>query len=370
MAEPFKNVFNKEFFTNFTTSIQSINSRFDADSFLKSIFIEDWEEKELKQRMRHATIVLNEHLEGDFTSKADLIIQLIPTLQAYENSANSLAYLFLPDFIEVYGIDDFETSFKAFETITPLISCEFAVRPFILKYEKEAIKQMTLWTRHKNHHLRRLASEGSRSRLPWGMAIPSFKKDPSPVLPILDALKNDASEYVRKSVANNLNDVSKDNPELYLEILKKWSGKTNNTDKILKHASRTLLKQGNQTVLVVFGLGASDSVIIENFKIDTPAIQIGDYLAFSFDVLNKEDSARTLRLEYAVYYQKANQTLSKKVYKISEKEYPKLSKTSVNRRQSFKPITTRVFHHGLHKLSIIINGKEFELLDFQLVVFT
>jgi 3-methyladenine DNA glycosylase AlkC len=95
-----------------------------------------------------------------------------------------------------------------------------------------------LYTRAEvqNHDVRRLASEGCRPRLPWAMALPQFRKDPSPALPILEKLKNDESDYVRKSVANNLNEISKDHPQLVLDICERWYGQTANTDWLVKHA--------------------------------------------------------------------------------------------------------------------------------------
>ncbi|MDD7913699.1 hypothetical protein [Polaribacter ponticola] len=217
----------------------------------------------------------------------------------------------------------------------------------------------TLW-------LERLATEGCRPRLPWGIGIPDLKNNPSEILPILENLKNDVSESVRRSVANNLNDISKDNPAVVIDIVKNWRGKTVKVDKLLKHASRTLLKQGNQEIMTLFGFGAVDKIKINSFKIQTPDVKIGEALAFSFDLLNTDIIAAKIRLEYGLYYQKSNGTLAKKVFKISEKVYDKNSTTSIKRKQSFKIITTRKFHIGEHQISIIINGIEFGALSFNL----
>jgi 3-methyladenine DNA glycosylase AlkC len=154
-----------------------------------------------------------------------------------------LVYIFLPDYIEQYGLEDFESSVKAIENVTRFVSCEFAVRPFILKYGGTMMKKMRTWSLHKSYHVRRLSSEGSRPRLPWAISIPELKKDPSPILPILENLKNDPSEWVRRSVANNLNDIAKDHPGLVIELARKWKGISRETDAIIKHGSRTLLKK-------------------------------------------------------------------------------------------------------------------------------
>ena len=251
--------------------------------------------------------------------------------------------------------------------ITQFVSCEFAVRPFIIRYEKEMLAQMHKWSNHEHEMVRRLASEGSRPRLPWGMAIASLKKDPAPIMPLLENLKNDDSETVRRSVANNLNDISKDNPELVIKTTKNWYGKSSKTDRLLKHGCRTLLKQGNLEVMELFGVAYNEDMKVADFKILTPQVKIGEYVTFKFKVLNTANEPLQIRLEYGLYYQKANGTLSKKVFKISEKTYPENSVTEIIRKQSFKLITTRKFHLGQHQVSIIVNGKEFDALDFELV---
>ena len=200
-----------------------------------------------------------------------------------------------------------------------------------------------------------------------GFASIKRKENPSSVLPILENLKNDESAYVRKSVANNLNDIAKDNPKTVIALVKKWQGKTKNTDWVIKHGSRTLLKQGNSELMQVFGFGSIENININNFKIITPVVKVGDALEFTFQVSNNNETDCKLRLEYGLYYQKANASLSKKVYKISEKILNKQSLTSMKRKQSFKLITTRKFHVGLHQLSIIINGNELDKIDFELI---
>ena len=139
-------------------------------------------------------------------------------------SYGGLEHMFIPDYIEVYGIDHFDLSMKAFETVTQFVSCEFAVRPFFIRYGNQMVNQMKIWSRHKNESVRRLSSEGSRPRLPWAMAIPALKKDPSPILPILENLKNDPSEDVRRSVANNINDIAKDHPDIVMKLGQRLEG--------------------------------------------------------------------------------------------------------------------------------------------------
>ncbi|WOD43526.1 DNA alkylation repair protein [Hwangdonia lutea] len=367
MAELLKNIYNQKFFDSFIDSMQRIKSDFDKNSFLDCIYDNEWESRELKQRMRHISIVLKNHLSDNFNENVSTILNLISQLKKNEIREESIEFMFLPDFIELYGLENYNTSIKAFEQITQFTSCEFAVRPFIIKYEIEMIKQMNLWSRHKHPMVRRLASEGCRPRLPWAKAIPSLKNNPTPIISILEELKNDTSESVRRSVANNLNDISKDNPNTVIDLAKNWQGKTTETDWVIKHGCRTLLKQGHPEVMELFGFGAIDKVKIKNFKILTPKVKIGSFLEFIFELKNNNKIASKIRLEYGLYYQKANGSLSKKVFKISEKQYPGNSTTQIKRKQSFKIITTRKFNIGKHQLSIIINGKEFNKVDFELI---
>lgn len=277
-----------------------------------------------------------------------------------------LEYMFLPDYIETYGINDYEHSVKCMEFVTRFTSCEFAVRPFIVKYGDRMLDQMQRWSLHENHHVRRLASEGSRPRLPWAIALPKLISDPVPLLPILENLKNDPSDYVRRSVANSLNDISKDHPEIVISIAKKWGGLSKETDDLIKHACRTLLKQGNHTILKHFGVSANSNIVISKFIIHTPFVCVGDGLDFSFEVINKDSKNLNLRIEYGVYYLRNNGRHSKKVFKISERQLHPLQKIEINRKQSFKPITTRRFYPGQHQLSIIINGEEKAIRAFEL----
>ena len=377
MAEPFKNMFNEQFFDRFSKAIKRVINDFDERKFVSQIMDDEWENRELMQRCRHITTILKNFLPPDYKDAIAKISELLD----YEKDAQhdfsvvddtkfglTLEYgWILNNFVEQYGLDDYETSVKAIEKITRFTSCEGAVRPFIIRYPNEMMKQMLLWSKHEHWGVRRLSSEGCRPRLPWHMALPNLKENPAPIIPILENLKNDVSRFVRLSVANNLNDIAKDNPEIVIDLAKKWQGESENTDWIIKHGCRTLLKQGNTEVMEIFGFNAIKNISIKDFQILTPKVKIGASLEFGFNLLNNDEKKSKIRLEYGLYYQKANGTLSKKVHKISEKEYAENSTTQINRKHSFRVVTTRVLHLGLHQVSIIINGNEFEKYDFELV---
>ncbi|WP_456312674.1 DNA alkylation repair protein [Pseudomonas shirazensis] len=361
-----KDIYSVAFYEKFGQAVADVHPSFDKQKFIEAIYDGNFAQKEWKERMKHTTIVFHQFIPENFPATVVFIDKIIENLKKNKFTEGNLAFIFFADYIEIYGIDDFKTSAKAFVSITQFISCEFAVRPFILKYKEKMIDEMIKWSLHDNHHVRRLASEGSRPRLPWAMAIPFLKKDPSSILPILENLKNDPSEYVRRSVANNLNDIAKDNPQIILEIANKWKGQNKETDAIIKHGCRTLLKQGHPEILSHYGL-ESTNIELSNFEIKTPVVKIEDYLQFQFHLNNKNKEAKTIRLEYAVHYKKSKGHLAKKVFKISEKVYQPNQLSKVERKQSFKLITTRVFHTGIHQLSIIINGTESEILEFELI---
>jgi len=367
MSYLLKDIYSPDFYNKFCSIAQHEIPTFNKKEFLRLIFDDSWQNKELKQRMKHTSLVLSSFFPKDYAESTDIICRIIKRLQKEKITESSLEFMFFPDYIETYGINHFETSAKAIEFVTQFTSCEFAVRPFILQYEKEMIAKMIEWSNHDNHHVRRLASEGSRPRLPWAIALPVFKKNPTAILPILENLKNDRSEYVRRSVANSLNDISKDNPELVLEIAGKWKGKSETTDALLKHGCRTLLKQGENRVMDLFGFSENENIILSDFQLVTPVVKIGEPVVFSFSVANNWENTSSVRLEYAVYYLRQNGSHSKKVFKISERVVAAGEKLNVIRKQSFRVITTRKFYPGEHKLSVILNGNEQGISTFMLL---
>ena len=377
MAEPLKNMFNEPFFGRFTKALKRVID-LDERKFVSQVMDNEWENRELKQRCTHIATVLRNFLPPDYKEAIAKILELLdyeektqPDFAVIDDAKFGLMLDYgwiLDNFVEQYGLDDYETSIKAIERITQFASCEFSVRPFIIKYPDKMMAQMLAWSKHEHWGVRRLSSEGCRPRLPWAMALPKLKENPAPIIPILENLKNDVSKFVRLSVANNLNDIAKDNPEIVIGLVRKWQGQSENIDWIIKHGCRTLLKQGNVEAMEIFGFGSAiKNIRIEDFRISTPKVKIGNSLEFTFKLLNNNQRKTNIRLEYGVYYQKVNGTLSKKVCKISEKEYAENSVTQIIRKHSFKVVTTRVLHLGLHQVSIIINGNEFEKYDFELI---
>jgi 3-methyladenine DNA glycosylase AlkC len=346
-----KDEYNKIYVEKLAREVGKIEPAFKLESFVKAIINKNWEEKELKERIRFITNSLNDYLPFNYKKQVDILLKVAPNF-------GGLQGMVFPDFVQVYGLKDFQTSIDTLAIFTQYSTSEFAIRPFIEKYPKKTIEQLIQWSIHENHHVRRLASEGSRPKLPWASPLREFIKDPTPVLPILENLKNDDSEYVRKSVANHLNDISKTQPELVLTIAKEWIGQTKNTDWIVKHGLRTLLKKGDKRALAIFKLDDASGLKIKELSLKKDSIKIGDDLFFSFDINNETNQERSIRLEYKIAYVKANGTSSKKVFQISEFTLGKKESKDFTRKQRFTDFTTRKHYPGIHEVFIVVNGEE------------
>ncbi len=361
MPKLLKDLYNKKLINSLSKELVKVHSTFDETAFSKRVFDKAWRKKELKQRMRHISETLHEFLPDDYSKAINILKPVSGKFSGFE-------YMFFQDYVEVYGLDDFEVSIPALEHFTKYASSEFAVRSFIVKYPEKMMRQMEKWATSKNYHVRRLASEGCRPRLPWAMALAEFKDNPSPVLKVIEKLKNDESEYVRRSVANNLNDISKDHPAITLKIAKTWKGKNENTDKLVKHACRTLLRASNQQALCLFGYGDSKGIQLNNFKC-TKKVTMGKRVEFSFNLTTSKKNLGMLRIEYAIDFVRSKGKTGRKIFKISEGNYSGRSK-HVEKNYSFKPISTRRYYPGKHVVSILVNGKEIGTKNFTLTAKT
>ncbi|SHM65733.1 3-methyladenine DNA glycosylase AlkC [Gracilibacillus kekensis] len=356
VATPLKEMYTLAFFEDLSLKIQQVYPAFNNERFIDLIYSKDWDQLELKQRIRHITETLGKLLPDKYEEAILILEDIAP-------SCSGFPYLFFPDFVERFGQENWELSMQALEIFTKYSSSEFAVRPFIIKDTDKMMKQMYQWSRHENEHVRRLASEGCRPKLPWAQPLREFQKDPSPILPILEELKEDPSRYVQKSVANNLNDISKTHPAIIMEWLQQKKAKHSITDWILRHASRTLLKKGNKDALRLFGYQQPTSITVRSLELSRDTLTIGDTLHFSFYLENRSPDSLLLRVEYAIDYQKANGKVSRKKFHLSDKHYANGSHL-LKCKQSFADLSTRKHYSGQHKLIIYVNGEEIEQKTF------
>ena len=346
MRRPLKLLYSPRYVKSVADAVAAQSRDFDAAVFTAAVLGRGWGGLELKQRVRRISSMLHAHLPGEYLGQLGTLKRVAPGFDGFLAT-------FFPDFVEVHGLDHFDASTHALQHFTQFSSSELAVRPFIVRYGERMMRVMRRWSRHESEHVRRLASEGCRPRLPWAMALPEFKRDPAPILPILEQLRTDPSEYVRRSVANNLNDIAKDHPDLVLGIAARWLGASPETDKLVKHACRTLLKKGDQQALRLFGHHDDVAVVVKGLRA-SETVEIGSTLDFAFVV--SSDAATPARIEYAIDFVKRAGGTSRKVFKIAEKDLAAKTPLRFERHHRFTDFTTRTHFPGRHRVTIVVNG--------------
>lgn len=372
MAENFqiRDVFNSQVVNAMAERIEASYPGFDISGF-KQIINPELPDLTYSERLQLITNALERFLPKDFPTATKIIVDsLLPPYGTdnLEEGYDRFIVATKAAFIGRNGLDHFDISMNALYEITKRLTSEWGIRSFLIKYPDQSLSVLKKWATDEDPHVRRLVSEGSRPFLPWGKKLVQFEKDPEPTLALLEYLKNDPSEYVRRSVANHLNDHSKNHPDRVVETLSRWQqehpGK--NMTRLIKHATRTLLKQGHPGAMELLGFKKGAAVKVTQLKAE-PSVMIGNYLNFSFDLVSTGTSPQALMIDYMIYYQKANGSLSPKVFKLSTKELKPGQQMSFKKRQSFKIITTRTFHTGLHRLGIQVNGEEMAAVEFELL---
>ncbi|WP_379131763.1 hypothetical protein [Paenibacillus sp. sgz500958] len=365
MAEPLKAMYNKEFLRGFGEKVRSAHQSFDVDRFIDTAVDESWEELELKGRMRKITLALGAHLPPQYEAAMEV-------LYAIDHECSGFPYLFFPDFVEVFGQEEkhWQLSIQALERFTSRSSAEFAVRPFLLCAPERMMAQMLIWAGSPDEHVRRLASEGCRPRLPWGQALPMFKADPSPVLPVLKMLKADPSLYVRKSVANNLNDIAKDHPEVVLQTASRWKGEHPFTDWIIRHGCRTLIRKAEPGIMALFGYAVSEEeaplVTSASISAEPSILGIGGSCELQYALRIREGEPVHIRVEYGIDFVKAGGKTSRKLFLLSDKTVPGDSVLRGTRNHRWADLTTRRHYPGNHVIALVVNGQEIAVTNLEL----
>lgn len=344
-----------------TTLITAIAERcrqsypaFNAAGFLQQCSA-DFHRLELKQRISHTATSLYQTLDLPFE-------QACAVLKPVSSHFGGIPGFIFPEIVAQFGLEQPEVALDALGHFTCFSTSEFAIRPFIQRYPAKTFAQLLAWAEADNHHLRRLASEGCRPRLPWGTALKVLQRDASPILPILEKLKADPSDYVRRSVANNLNDISKDQPELVLALAKNWQGHNDKTDWIIKHALRTLLKKRHSQALTLFGYQSPD--VQASLSLANPAVQMGQSLQFLVQ-LHSQAPLGKLRLEYAIDFAGKNGNSRHKVFQLLERTVTEPT-LQLQRSYRFVDMTTRKHYPGPHQLHLFINGQPYASAPFEL----
>lgn len=230
--------------------------------------------------------------------------------------------------------------------------------------------QMLIWAGHEHPAVRRLASEGCRPRLPWGVRLQNLVEDPRPILPILEKLKHDPEEAVRRSVANNLNDITKDHPEVVMKVVARWQGENDSSkeiNKIIEHALRTLVKKGDSQALGLLGYPSDPQIVVRELRVEPVSIAIGDEVTFHYELESTADRDQNLMVDYVVFLVRFKGQPSQKVYKHKKITIKPGQVIRIQKRHSFRQVTTRNYYPGRHAIQPQINGVSFDRVEFELV---
>lgn len=362
-AEPFKNWFNEERYRQIAADLAEAEPAFNRKLFL-SLTLDGLDGRELMDRLRQTAIAAEAALPGTYRQKLAVLLKVAPTIK------HGFVSICFCDFVARYGLDDFEHSLEALHFLTQFGSAEFAVRPFIARDPARALALLQTWAHDKNEHVRRLASEGSRPRLPWGARLTAIVENPDLTAPILETLKADPALYVRKSVANHLNDIAKDHPEWVLDRVESWANGDAGTNWIIRHALRTLIKKGHPRALAFLGADtkAAASVQVRRFVVSPAKIVLGDSIELGAELTAKGKKPLALVIDYVVHYAKASGSTSTKVFKWTETALSPGKPLVLKKRQTIRDFTTRKHHPGRHRVELQVNGRRLAEAVFTLAL--
>lgn len=260
---------------------------------------------------------------------------------------------------------DFVDCLALLAELTPRLTGEFAIRRLLAHNPEAALTAILQWTRHPDEHVRRLASEGTRAYLPWAVRVPALVELPEATLPILDALYRDPSDYVRRSVANHLNDLARHAPDVVVATAAGWlAAPDTNTAWVARHGLRTLVKKGHPGALALQGFVPA-SITVTELRLDRQVVAMPENLGFEFKVSNTGTHDARLAVDYAVHYRKANGSQSVKVFKLTALTLAAGESRTLTKRHAFRPMTTRVHHPGMHALELQINGVRHGRAEFR-----
>jgi 3-methyladenine DNA glycosylase AlkC len=263
---------------------------------------------------------------------------------------------------------DFEAGLQFLTALTPRLTAEFAIRAFLAADLDRALAVVAGWTTHRDPHVRRLASEGTRPRLPWAKQIPELKLRPEATLPILDSLYRDDEEYVRRSVANHLNDISRISPGLAVTTATRWrAAPADSTPRLVRHALRSLIKQADADALSLLGFSPTDHLVSSALVIDTARVDLGGELNFACTVENTSDAPVRIAIDYLLHFQKSNGTMAPKTFKLAVRTLAARERITIRKTHSFRPISTRVHYPGPHAIELQINGTRVNRTSFEVV---
>lgn len=355
-----KHWFDETFYRRSAAQLAALHPRFDADRFLAHA-LAGLDELELMARVQRSAEAFHAALPVPLSDQLDV-------LRAHAaRIGHNFAGIWPCAHVAAHGLDHPELALPALRDLTRHGSAEFAIRPFLVRDLSGTLAVMREWAASDDEHVRRLASEGCRPRLPWGLRLQSLVADPRPAFPVLEKLRADPSLYVRKSVANHLNDITKDHPDLVLDLVSAWDRGDVRTAWIVKHALRTLVKKGHPRALALLGAGAAPRVRA-TIAVSPRRIHLGGTVVFSAKIVSDASRAQSLIVDYVVHYVRASGRASTKVFKWTALELPARASVELTKRQTIRDFTTRRHHAGRHRVELQINGRRLAETAFTLCV--
>jgi len=356
-----KHMFDAAFLRRLETGLKAAGMRFDARGLLPAMT-----KLELKDRVR----LVRDHLHAQLPTPFPRSLQIL--IKAVE-AADLRGFDLWPitEFVQTHGTEHPDLALTAMKRLTARFTAEWAVRPFIRQDPTATLAFLLTCARDEDEHVRRWASEGSRPRLPWGERLACVVRDPGLTLPILELLKDDEALYVRKSVANHLNDISKDHPEIVVKVLKQWLRGASvevrvRREWIAARALRTLVKAGHPGALALFGARPAVGVSVEGLALARKRLRMGEDLVFTFTLRSAHARRQKLVVDYVMHFRRADGSLSPKVFKLRQLELGPREVAEITKRHPLRTITTRTYHAGPQKLQIQVNGEVLGTVEWHL----
>lgn len=370
---PFKEMFRPATAEWLAQRIEQVHPPFAAEAFLADV-VPVLPSLELKARVELLADALGRHLPSNYLEAKRILLEALGPDDGPPEGEDFGDFRWMPfnRFVSKFGLEHLDSSMEALKELTRRFSSEFDVRFFIERYPEQALVQLLQWADESDWRVRRLVSEGSRSRLPWGIRLQRYVANPHEPLLLLEKLKHDPHSAVRRSVANNLNDISKDHPALVVEVCARWlnaapDGAARQTlEALVRHALRHLIKQGHSGTLALLGYSSAETVALRELTLSASTVRIGESLEVRVSLHNTGTESLRVLLDYEVHHQKANGTLSPKVFKWTEKELKPGEHWTLQRKHSLRPVTTRVYYPGTHAISLLVNGKRMGWQSFTL----
>lgn len=375
MAEPLKHLLNDSVPPRIAAMLKRAWRGFDTAAFLRHVE-PGYDRLELMQRGQRMAEALHAHLPSEvpralavLTDSMDPPMGLDAKGEPDAGDRPYSAFLYLPHsmFIATHGLPHVDEAMRAQHALTQRFTAEFSLRPYLLHHRETTLARLHAWAQDDNAHVRRAASEGTRPRLPWAPRLPDFQKDPGLALPLLDALKDDPSSYVRRSVANHLGDIAKDHPDVATDTARHWlRGASAEREALVRHGLRFLVKQGHAGALDVLGVGHAVALEVRAVSVTPARAHIGGKLRVEADLHNPSPRPQRVLADLQVHYVKASGGTSPKVFKLSMLDIAPGATVSVGKTLSLAQMTTRTHHPGRHGVALLLNGRAYPLGHFDL----